>query len=70
MLTTCCVSEKRQVLFSATAVEVLDDDEEPVLGTDYKADKVGSRTRSDHLRQYVSQAKSMTWQCPFFSVFL
>jgi len=36
-------------------VEVLDDDEEPVLGTDYKADKVGSRTRSDHLQQEEEQ---------------
>ena len=70
MLTPCCVSEKRKVLFSATAVEVLDDDEEPVLGTDYKADKVGSRTRSDHLRQYVGKEKSMTWQCNIFSVLL
>jgi hypothetical protein len=52
-LTHGCLLENGIVLFAATAVEVVDDDEEPVLGRDYKAEKSGSRTRADTVRQYV-----------------
>jgi heat shock protein beta len=45
----------KKVLFSAVAVEVVDDDEEPVLGRDFKAEKSGSRTRSDTVRQEEEQ---------------
>lgn len=53
------------VLFAATAVEVVDDDEEPVLGRDYKAEKFGSRTRHDHVRQYVEERDDVALQ-PLF----
>lgn len=43
------------ILFAATAVEVVDEDEEPILEKDYTAEKLGSRTRDDTVKQEEEQ---------------